>query len=113
MAHHLENRDLQRKLKTLQTHIVRTEALAIFLKRYPALASDCTIKATMFGGQVSLYFEERAYINAAGSDPVRLRLLRDSQTAGPRQQIDICEDLSVLSKRNLKAVLRKVKIDLD
>lgn len=67
----------------------------------------------MFGGQVSLYFKERAYIHAVGSDPVRLRLQRDSLTAGHGRELDVCEDLSVLSQQKLKAVLRKVQIDLD
>lgn len=113
MAPESENRSLKRRLKTLQTHVRRTEALATFLKRNPTLASDCTIKATMFGGQVSLNFEERAYIHAVGSDPVRLRLQRDYQSAGPRQAINVCDDLSILSKQQLRAILRKVKIDLD
>jgi len=72
MALDLESRDLQRKLRSLKTHVKRTEALAAFLKKNPALASDCAIKATMYGGQLSLYFEDRAYIHAVGSDPIQL-----------------------------------------
>lgn len=78
MAPDTENRSLKRKLKTLETHMKRTEALATFLRKNPALAADCAIKATMYGGQVSLYFEERAYIHAVGSDPVQLRLTNAS-----------------------------------
>lgn len=108
----MENLDLKRRLKTLQTHINRTEALATFLKKNPELACDCTIKARMYGGHVSLYFEERAYLNAVGSDPVKLRLERDYEKAASRQDIVVCEDVSVLSRQKLKSVLRKVKIDL-
>jgi len=91
----------------------RTEALATFLKKNPTLAADCAIKVIMFGGQVSLYFEERAYIHAVGSDPVQLRLQRDYGSVRPGQEINVSEDLSVLSRQKLKAALRKVKVDLD
>ena len=89
----LENPSLKRKLKTLQTHVKRTEALAAFLTKNPELASDCTIKPTEWAGRVSLYFEGRAYIHAVGSDPVKLRLQRDYATAG-HQEIRVCDDLS-------------------
>jgi hypothetical protein len=108
-----ENRSLKRRLKTLETHMKRTEALATFLRKNPTLAADCAIKATMYGGQVSLYFEERAYIHAVGSDPVQLRLQRDYGSARPGQETNVFEDLAVLSRQKLKAVLRKVKVDLD
>jgi hypothetical protein len=108
-----KNRSLKRKLKTLETHMKRTEALATFLRKNPTLAADCAIKATMYGGQVSLYFEERAYVHAVGSDPVHLRLQRDYGSARPGQEMTVSEDLSVLSRQKLKAVLRKVKVDLD
>jgi hypothetical protein len=113
MAPNTENPSLKRKLKTLETHINRTEALATFLRKNPTLAADCVIKATMYGGQVSLYFEERAYIHAVGSEPVRLRLQRYYDSARPGQEINVNEDLSVLSRQKLKVVLRKVKVDLD
>jgi hypothetical protein len=112
MALDLESRDLQRKLRSLKTHVKRTEALAAFLKKNPALASDCAIKATMYGGQLSLYFEDRAYIHAVGSDPIQLRLQRDYQSVRPGQDVNVCEDLSALSRQKLRAVLRKVKINL-
>ena len=67
----------------------------------------------MWGGQVSLYFEERAYIHAVGSDPVKLRLQREYETVGAQQEIEVCDDVSVLSRQKLKSTLRKVKIDLD
>jgi hypothetical protein len=67
----LESPSLKRKLKTPRTHVRRTEALADFLKKNPELASDCAIKAAMWQGQVSLYFEDRAYIQVVGSDRVR------------------------------------------
>ena len=109
----MESSSLKRKLKTLGTHVRRTEALADFLKKNPELASDCAIKAAMWQGQVSLYFEERAYIQAFGSDPVKLRLQRDYMTVKAGQQIEICDDLSALSRIALKSVLRKAKIYLD
>jgi hypothetical protein len=108
-----DNRNLKRRLKTLETHMKRTEALATFLRKNPTLAADCVIKAIMYGGQVSLYFQERAYIHAVGSDPVQLRLQRDYGSARPGQEMNVSEDLTVLSRQKLKAVLRKVKVDLD
>jgi hypothetical protein len=113
MAPDTENRNLKRKLKTLETHMKRTEALATFLRKNPTLAADCAIKATMYGGQVSLYFEDRAYVHAVGSDPVLLRLQRDYASTRPGQEINVSEDLTLLPRQKLKAVLRKVKIDLD
>lgn len=92
---------------------MRIEALAAFLTKNPEIASICTIKPMEWGGIVSLYFEEKAYIHPTGNDPVKLRLERDMQTGTVEQEKVVCDDVSVLSRRKLKSVLKKVKIDLD
>lgn len=105
----MESPSLKRKLKTLRTHVRRTEELADFLKKNPEFASDCAIKAAMWQGQGSLYFEDRAYIQAVGSDPVRLRMQRDSATVKIGQQIEICDDVSALSRSALRSVYERRK----
>ena len=64
----MESPSLKGKLKTLRTHVRRTEALADFLKKNPELATDCAIKAAMWRGR-------SAYISRTGHTSRRLEAI--------------------------------------
>jgi hypothetical protein len=101
---------LERKMAQLQRYVSRIEAVAAFLTKHPTLASKC--KLVPLAGSVGLEFEERAFIRPLGKHTIVLRLERYSEDEKSYAERTVCEDVSVLSGRELAIVLLQVNIDL-
>ena len=101
---------LERKMAQLQRYVSRIEAVAVFLTKHPTLASKC--KLAPLAGSVGLEFEERAFIRPLGKHTIVLRLERYSEDEKSYAERTVCEDVSVLSGRELANVLLQVNIDL-
>jgi hypothetical protein len=111
----MKNISLERKLKSLTQRVATLELIADFLKLHPEIASQCVLKPVS-NGIVSLYFEDLALIRPAGLGSTALRLERYVEDLGDDSQREnriLCEDLSKLSSSKLRAVLKKLDIELD
>jgi hypothetical protein len=101
---------LERRMAQLQRYVSRIEAVAVFLTNHPSLAQQC--KVSPLKGSAGLEFEEKAFIRSIGTDTIVLRLERYSENDESYAERTVCEDVSLLSPRQLAAVLSQVNIDL-